>query len=326
MFGLATEGGVVGWCAHRRVRMMNPAWIGIERVPIHPRRSDVREAAERFVQLAGWRGIFMIELLRNDAARPYFMELNGRSWGSMALSCRRGYAFPAWAVQSRLDPAFRPAVPGNPRHLTCRYLGGELIHLAFVMRGARDKDPRAWPSRREALRDVLTIRRGEAWYNCRRGEGRPGRRYLAGRSGAAPPLEVAVSKVLRVAAHVHSEWSDDAAWSLDAIARSFRRRRYDVVLMCEHSRGWTASRYDDYVEACAAASRRRVAAGPGDRVRGRGQRGARRRVGPRAVLRPNSGHRRAAWQGCGRGGDQRVRSSLATGGVAAVRAQLGPAT
>lgn len=68
-------------------------------------------------------------------------------------------------------------------------------------------------------------------------------------------MEVAVSKILRAAAHVHSEWSDDAAWSLDAIARSFRRRRYNAVLMCEHSRGWTARRYGDYVEACAAASR-----------------------------------------------------------------------
>ena len=61
-------------------------------------------------------------------------------------------------------------------------------------------------------------------------------------------------KVLRTAAHVHSEWSDDAGWSLAAIARSFRRRRYDVVLMCEHSRGWTAHRYDEYIEACEAAS------------------------------------------------------------------------
>jgi hypothetical protein len=130
----------------------------------------VREAAEQFIRLAGWRGLFMIELLRDDTDRPYFMELNGRSWGSMALASRRGYAFPAWAVQSRLDPAFRPAVPVDAGHLTCRYLGGELIHLAFVMRGARDQDPRVWPTRREAVRNVLKFRRDEAWYNCRRGE------------------------------------------------------------------------------------------------------------------------------------------------------------
>jgi hypothetical protein len=72
-----------------------------------------------------------------------------------------------------------------------------------------------------------------------------------------------VRTILRTAAHVHSEWSDDAGWSLDAIARSFRRRGYDVVLMCEHSRGWTARRYDDYVEACAAASQDELLLVPG---------------------------------------------------------------
>jgi hypothetical protein len=169
VFGLATDEGVVGWCAHRRVRMMNPRGSGSSACRSIPVPPDVRQAAARFVELAGWRGIFMIELLRTDAG-PLFMELNGRSWGSMALACRRGYAFPLWAVQSRLDPAFRPAVPLNARHLTCRHLGGELIHLAFVMRGAGERDPRGWPGRWKAARDVLTLRRGEAWYNFRRGE------------------------------------------------------------------------------------------------------------------------------------------------------------
>lgn len=170
VFGLATAEGVVGWCAHRRIRMMNPRGSGSSACRSIPVAADVREAAERFIRFAGWRGLFMIELLRDDTDRPYFMELNGRSWGSMALACRRGYAFPAWAVQSRLYPAFRPAVPVDAGHLTCRYLGGELIHLAFVMRGARDRDPRVWPTRREAVRSVLKFRRDEAWYNSRRGE------------------------------------------------------------------------------------------------------------------------------------------------------------
>jgi hypothetical protein len=169
VFGLATEDGVVGWCAHRRIRMINPRGSGSSACRSIPVAADVREAAERFVELAGWRGIFMIELLRNGAG-AYFMELNGRSWGSMALSCRRGYAFPAWAVQSRLDPTFKPAVPINAGHLTCRHLGGELIHLAFVLRGARGRDSRAWPGRRQAALDVLRFRRGQAWYNWRPGE------------------------------------------------------------------------------------------------------------------------------------------------------------
>jgi hypothetical protein len=59
---------------------------------------------------------------------------------------------------------------------------------------------------------------------------------------------------LRVAAHVHSSWSYDAEWSLAEIARSFRRRQYDVVLMSEHDRGFNQGRWIKYQKACAAAS------------------------------------------------------------------------
>jgi hypothetical protein len=59
---------------------------------------------------------------------------------------------------------------------------------------------------------------------------------------------------IRVAAHVHSEWSDDASWTLPDIAAAFARRGYDAVLMCEHSRGFEASAWDEYRRACAIAS------------------------------------------------------------------------
>ena len=59
---------------------------------------------------------------------------------------------------------------------------------------------------------------------------------------------------VRVAAHVHSCWSYDADWSLPDIARAFRRRRYDVVLMSEHDRGFDDRRWTDYKRACADAS------------------------------------------------------------------------
>lgn len=59
---------------------------------------------------------------------------------------------------------------------------------------------------------------------------------------------------VRVAAHVHSSWSYDAEWSLEDIASAFRRRRYDVVLMSEHDRGFDQQRWADYQQACKAAS------------------------------------------------------------------------
>lgn len=167
IFGLATDTGVVAWSAHRRIRMMNPRGSGSSACRSIAVADDLREAATRFVELAGWRGIFMIELLRDDEGRAAFMELNGRAWGSMALACRRGLPYPAWAVRLALDPTFRPALPEDPPELVCRYLGGELVHLAVVLRGSRGTDTREWPGRMDAARDVLRVSRDDAWYNAR---------------------------------------------------------------------------------------------------------------------------------------------------------------
>jgi hypothetical protein len=71
------------------------------------------------------------------------------------------------------------------------------------------------------------------------------------------------ARAVRAAAHVHSEWSDDASWPLGRIAAAFGRRGYRVVLMCEHSRGFTAAKWHEYVQACEAASSRRVTLVPG---------------------------------------------------------------
>jgi hypothetical protein len=67
----------------------------------------------------------------------------------------------------------------------------------------------------------------------------------------------------RAAAHVHSEWSDDASWPLSRIAATFSRCRYTVVLMSEHSRGFTPAKWQEYIEACSAASTNRVTLVPG---------------------------------------------------------------
>jgi predicted metal-dependent phosphoesterase TrpH len=68
---------------------------------------------------------------------------------------------------------------------------------------------------------------------------------------------------IRVAAHVHSEWSYDAAWSLDSIAKVFARRNFGAVLMSEHDRGFDQRRLKDYRSACAKASSDRILLVPG---------------------------------------------------------------
>lgn len=59
---------------------------------------------------------------------------------------------------------------------------------------------------------------------------------------------------LRVASHVHSDWSYDGSWSLERIATAFGKRGYRAVLLAEHDRGFDEVRWRAYRAACSAAS------------------------------------------------------------------------
>ena len=51
----------------------------------------------------------MIELLRDRDGVAWFMELNGRTWGSLALARRLGLEYPAWAALDALGIAAPPS-------------------------------------------------------------------------------------------------------------------------------------------------------------------------------------------------------------------------
>lgn len=62
---------------------------------------------------------------------------------------------------------------------------------------------------------------------------------------------------------MHSAWSYDGSWSLSRIAQVFGRWGCSVVLMSEHSRGFSAAKWAEYVDACSAASNGRITLVPG---------------------------------------------------------------
>jgi hypothetical protein len=68
---------------------------------------------------------------------------------------------------------------------------------------------------------------------------------------------------LRIAAHVHSDWSYDGEWSLNDLVVQFRRRGYDAVLMAEHDRGFDHDRWEAYQRACADSSTEQLLLVPG---------------------------------------------------------------
>ena len=169
LFGLAGRDGLTALSAHRRVRMANPQGSGSSACVSIAVDPELAQAADRMLTEAGWEGMFMLEFLRGHNGTPWFMELNGRTWGSMALARRLGLEYPAWALRRLDDPEFQPSYDARTGQV-CRHLGRELVHLLMVMRGPKSAALTEWPSRRETLRDVLRFRRSDRWYNWRRGD------------------------------------------------------------------------------------------------------------------------------------------------------------
>lgn len=170
LFGFAGSRGVVAWSAHRRVRMVNPQGSASSACRSHPPDRDLFEPSERFLSDIGWRGMFMLEFLRDQDGKAWFMELNGRAWGSMALARRRGFEYPAWTVRGALEPDFEPFPPMRPTDILCRNLGLEMVHLMFVARGPQSEAPMEWPRLTKEVREVCKFTRSDRLYNWNRSQ------------------------------------------------------------------------------------------------------------------------------------------------------------
>lgn len=172
LFGLAGSDGLTALSAHRRVRMMNPQGSGSSACVSIAVDPELARCGERMLGEAGWEGMFMFEFLRDRNGIPWFMELNGRTWGSMALARRAGLEYPAWAIRRLVDSGFVPFVPSLPEGQMCRHLGRELVHLLMVLRGPKSVALTTWPPRWRTLREVVCFDRRDHWYNWRRADWR----------------------------------------------------------------------------------------------------------------------------------------------------------
>jgi hypothetical protein len=167
IFGFAGSDGVSKVFGHRRLRMMNPHGSGASACRSIKPAPDLVEKVQRLITSIGWRGPFMVELLMDEDGNGWFIELNGRLWGSTALSRRHGYDYPGWAVDQALEPSFRPAdvleVPGDQ---SVRHLGREIIHLMFVAKGPKSKfHAERWPNLLQSLLGVAALHSPSRFYN-----------------------------------------------------------------------------------------------------------------------------------------------------------------
>lgn len=167
VFGFAGKEGVVQVFGHRRIRMMNPHGSGASACCAIDPPEELVDKVKAFVMSVGWQGPFMVELLTDENGTSWFIELNGRLWGSTALSRRHGYDYPGWAVEQAFDPEFRPAdLPGNGKHRRVRHLGREILHLLFVLKGPKSRfHAEKWPKFIRSACGVFTPHAPSGFYN-----------------------------------------------------------------------------------------------------------------------------------------------------------------
>jgi predicted ATP-grasp superfamily ATP-dependent carboligase len=96
----------------------------------------------------------MVEFRVRPDGTPVFMEVNGRFWNSLALAVRAGIDFPRLLVDMTTTRA--AACPESYRPgVRCRWLLGDLRHLAEVWRGAPAGYPSRFPGRLRTLAEFL---------------------------------------------------------------------------------------------------------------------------------------------------------------------------
>jgi len=169
VFGLAAPEGIRAWSGHHRVRMMNPQGSGSSACESQLVGEEVKQTTQKMLVNIGWRGLFMVEMLRDEQGSAWFVELNGRPWGSMALCRRQGLEYPAWHVELTMNQASRAGlnVPASSE-IICRHAGREFMHMLFVLRGAKSNALNRWPSFWKSVWDILQFRKGDGLYNWRR--------------------------------------------------------------------------------------------------------------------------------------------------------------
>jgi hypothetical protein len=169
VFGIAHSGKIHASFGHRRLRMVNPAGSGSSACLSREPDAGELQAAGMLIRRVAWQGPFMVELLRDFSGRAWFMEFNGRFWGSLALARRCGLDMPRLACE--LARGQEPVIPSQIRPGFARHLGWDLIHLLFVLRGARgDARAHKWPGRISTLKAVLSPHPLSSFYNYDRSQ------------------------------------------------------------------------------------------------------------------------------------------------------------
>jgi predicted ATP-grasp superfamily ATP-dependent carboligase len=154
-FALMHHGELRAEFAHRRIRDVYPTGSGSAvriSVEVDP---EIRRSSLAILSALRWHGVAMVEYRQRADSPAVFMEVNGRFWHSLPLACYAGADFPALLVQMAENGDI-PQSAAYKSGVRCRWLLGDLRHLAEVWKGPPAGYPGAYPGRLSTLLQVVT--------------------------------------------------------------------------------------------------------------------------------------------------------------------------
>lgn len=164
-FGLCHDGSIKNPSAHERVRMIDPHGSGSSACASRLPDESEADSTDKLLKSIGWQGVFMIETLVDDTGKRWFVELNGRSWGSLALARRLGFEYPGWLALAASGGDL-PEVNGPRDRLVVRHLGRDFLHFLAVLRGPKTEMARkSWPGRLSTFFHVFQPASLSRYYN-----------------------------------------------------------------------------------------------------------------------------------------------------------------
>lgn len=247
-FALCRDGEVLAEFFHRRIREL-PVTGGVsvlrEATPPDP---AVRDGARRLLAALRWTGPAMVEFKRGVDGHAYFMELNGRFWGSLQLAIDAGVDFPALLVKAAQGegfalPAYRPAA-------RLRHVAGDVEALATVLAKGAPGGSR--------LRYLLSwLQTGGRWEIERWSDLQPAFHEWA--SLFAKFRRLARKRLTPVRTpgviHSHTTYSHDGELDAAALADHLERQGLGFVVITEHENSMNAEKYRSLIEDCRKLSR-----------------------------------------------------------------------
>jgi carbamoylphosphate synthase large subunit len=153
--GVFDRGRPLAIVCHERLRDANPTGSGSSLRRTIPPDPRLVEPSLRALEAGRWHGPAMVEFRdAGEATEPFFIEINGRFWGSLSLSIAAGVDMPTLWV-SRLLGRGVGIAPEYRTDVAVRWLMGDLKRIARVLRGRPPDYPGPYPGIGETFKEVF---------------------------------------------------------------------------------------------------------------------------------------------------------------------------